>query len=63
MDLENYTLRNPFKEVYENKEVASNQNNMITHPHTPQIKSFGPHIGCQFNPYQDNKGTTIGKYS
>ena len=61
MDLTNYTLINPFKQVYENKEVASNTNSMISHPHNAHTKQVGPNIGCQFNPYTDNKGTTIGK--
>lgn len=58
MDLENYTNVNIFKKYYEEREVT-NCKGMIEQPHH--------HLGketqhAQFNPYQNNEGTVVGKY-
>ena len=57
MDLENYTNINIYKRTFEQKEVA-HSGDMIEQPHNHL--SAGPKM-CQFNPYQNNEGTVVGK--
>ncbi len=61
MDLENYTNVNIFKKVFENREVAQGQNNMIAQPHHSAGYGNVEHASG-FNPYVNNQGTTVGKY-
>ena len=56
MNLENYTNVNIFKKTYEEREVA-NHMNMIEHSH--HTLSDTKH--ADFNPYQNNEGTVVGK--
>ena len=62
MQLENYTNRYIFKRAFEQSEVT-NQNQMIVHPHDQVYldKQQAPNQQHQFNPYQNNEGTVIGK--
>lgn len=62
MDLENYTNVNIFKKVFEKREVVSQANHMISHPHHQPKENVQHHKGG-FNPYVNNQGTTVGKYS
>ena len=58
MDLENYTNINIYKRTFEERQVA-NSKDMIEQPHNHL--SAGP-VMRQFNPYQNNEGTVVGKY-
>ena len=60
MDLENYTNINIFKRYYEEKEVA-HQGNMIEQSHN-HLAAGNPKQHA-FNPYQNNQGTVIGKFT
>ena len=57
MDLENYTNINIFKRTFEERQVA-NCHDMIEQPHN---HLNGPNVERQFNPYQNNEGTVVGK--
>jgi hypothetical protein len=57
MDLENYTNINIYKRTFEERQVA-NCRDMIEQPHN---HLRGPNVERQFNPYQNNEGTVVGK--
>ena len=59
MDLENYTQVNIYKRTFEERKVA-NCHDMIEQPHNHL--AAGPNTEHQFNPYQNNEGTVVGKY-
>jgi len=59
MDLENYTNINIYKRTFEERQVA-NSRDMIEQPHNTLP---GNKEAAQFNPYQNNEGTVIGKYN
>ena len=64
MDLENYTNLNIFKRTYEQREVTHSKA-MIEQPHNvigDKVSVPGTIQQPQFNPYQNNEGTTIGKF-
>jgi hypothetical protein len=61
MQLENYTNVNIFKRAFEQTQVA-NSSDMIEHSHNKlPNQAAGPVQQPQFNPYQNNEGTVLGK--
>ena len=59
MNLENYTNINIYKRTFEERQVV-NSRDMFEHSHN-HLASTKEHAG--FNPYQNNEGTVVGKYS